>query len=173
MADCCQSKGFRHCGECPDIPCALLTQYAYDKEHGDNGARIEQCKKWAIGYGMYRSAMQVFVKESGNALAFYQEAFDAETLCVYANQDGTLMPAELDVYGQVVMISELPEETVATGNTMMFCLHFGEGREATVRMIYEALKGGAKFVSPLASCDYSSLQADIVDKFGVRWCIFV
>ena len=45
---CCQEKGFLHCGECPDIPCELLTQYSCDPEHGDtpHGARIEQCKRW-------------------------------------------------------------------------------------------------------------------------------
>ncbi len=46
VASCCGDKGFMHCGECPDIPCKLLTQYSFDKEHGDGGARIEQCKRW-------------------------------------------------------------------------------------------------------------------------------
>lgn len=48
VAMCCQEKGFLHCGECPDIPCELLTQYSCDPEHGDtpHGARIEQCKRW-------------------------------------------------------------------------------------------------------------------------------
>lgn len=49
VADCCQTKGFTHCGECPGIPCELLTRYSCDPEHGDTpvGARIERCKKWA------------------------------------------------------------------------------------------------------------------------------
>ncbi|MCL1866631.1 MAG: DUF3795 domain-containing protein [Oscillospiraceae bacterium] len=47
VAVCCQNKDFTHCGECPDIPCELLTQYSYDKEHGDGGKRIEQCKEWS------------------------------------------------------------------------------------------------------------------------------
>jgi len=48
VAKCCQDKGFEHCGECPDIPCRLLTEYSYDPENGDKpaGARIVQCKKW-------------------------------------------------------------------------------------------------------------------------------
>ncbi|MBO5253331.1 MAG: DUF3795 domain-containing protein [Clostridia bacterium] len=48
VAVCCQDKGITHCGECPEIPCALLTQYSCDPVHGDHpqGARIEQCKKW-------------------------------------------------------------------------------------------------------------------------------
>lgn len=43
---CCESKSFNHCGECPDFPCETLHAYAYEEEHGDNGLRIEQCKKW-------------------------------------------------------------------------------------------------------------------------------
>ena len=49
VAVCCQQKGLVHCGQCPDIPCALLRQYSIeDPEHGDTppGARIEQCKRW-------------------------------------------------------------------------------------------------------------------------------
>ena len=47
VKDCCESKKLEHCGECSDFPCELLNQFAYDKEQGDDGKRIEQCKKWA------------------------------------------------------------------------------------------------------------------------------
>ena len=44
---CCEEKGLEHCGSCNDFPCDLLNSFAYDKEQGDDGARIEQCRKWA------------------------------------------------------------------------------------------------------------------------------
>ena len=49
VAACCQEKGYVHCGQCAKFPCALLTQYSCDPEHGDTppGARIEQCRAWA------------------------------------------------------------------------------------------------------------------------------
>jgi len=47
VKDCCEGKGLEHCGFCTDFPCDLLNQFAFDKEHGDDGARIEQCRKWA------------------------------------------------------------------------------------------------------------------------------
>ena len=122
---------------------------------------------------MYRSAMQVFVKESGSALEFYKEAFDAKVLGVYPNADGTLMHSEIDVYGQIIMISELTEENAVTGNTMMFCLDFGEGKEAVVQKIYNVLKDNAKIDYPLGPCDWSPLMVSLIDKFGVNWCIFV
>ncbi|WP_411682290.1 DUF3795 domain-containing protein [Clostridium thailandense] len=45
---CCEDKELSHCGQCSSFPCDLLKQFAYDKEQGDNGKRIEQCKKWAF-----------------------------------------------------------------------------------------------------------------------------
>jgi len=50
VKDCCESKKHNHCGECEDFPCELLKSFAYDEEHGDNGAMIEQCKEWAKMY---------------------------------------------------------------------------------------------------------------------------
>lgn len=43
---CGEAKGHEHCGQCADFPCDLLHQFAYDKEQGDNGKRIEQCRRW-------------------------------------------------------------------------------------------------------------------------------
>lgn len=47
VKSCCQGRGKAHCGECPDLPCDLLRQFAYDKEQGDGGERIRQCQRWA------------------------------------------------------------------------------------------------------------------------------
>ncbi|MCR5684359.1 MAG: 4-alpha-glucanotransferase [Lachnospiraceae bacterium] len=43
---CCEEKKLEYCGDCDEFPCTLLEKYACDPEHGDNGKRIEQCKKW-------------------------------------------------------------------------------------------------------------------------------
>lgn len=122
---------------------------------------------------MNRSMMQVFVKCSDKALEFYQNVFEAKVLCTYPNSDGTLMHSELDIFGQIIAVSELIDENVIIGNTMMFCLHFGEDKEPIVQKIYDALKDEAIIISPLGPCSYSSMEADLIDKFGVRWCIFV
>lgn len=49
IALCCQEKGFKHCGQCPQMPCQKLREYSIeDKAHGDNppGARLEMLKRW-------------------------------------------------------------------------------------------------------------------------------
>ncbi len=49
VSSCCGAKGHEHCGQCESIPCDLLKQFAFDEEQGDNGQRIEQCRRWAEG----------------------------------------------------------------------------------------------------------------------------
>ena len=46
VKSCCETKGKNHCGGCKDFACKQLSDFAYDKEHGDDGKRIEQCKQW-------------------------------------------------------------------------------------------------------------------------------
>ena len=46
---CCEAKKLEHCGQCPVFPCELLVGFAYDKQQGDGGKRLEQCKNWAEG----------------------------------------------------------------------------------------------------------------------------
>ena len=74
---------------------------------------------------MYRSMMQVYVKESDKALDFYQKAFDAKVVADHRHENGTVAHAELDIYGQIFAICETREDDVDAGNSMQFCLHFG------------------------------------------------
>jgi PhnB protein len=123
---------------------------------------------------MYRTMMQIYVKGSDTAVELYKKAFDAELEVSYPNSDGTFMHAELNVYGQILAISEaLINEEIITGTTMQFCLHFGEGKEELVQKAYNTLKDDAKIIYPLSPCEYSTLMVDLIDKYGVRWCIFV
>lgn len=48
VKSCCENKGLEHCGKCSGFPCDLLNQFAYDKQQGDNGKRIEQCRAWSV-----------------------------------------------------------------------------------------------------------------------------
>lgn len=52
----------------------------------------------------------------------------------YPHSDGTYMHAELDVYGQILALSEAQkDEERISGTTMQFCLHFGEGNDELVQ----------------------------------------
>jgi len=91
---------------------------------------------------MKRSMMQVYIKNSGEAVSFYQNVFDAKVLIDARHENGTVAHAELDIFGQVFAICETLEPEIATGNAMQFCLHFGDGNEGLVREIIEKLSDG-------------------------------
>ena len=44
LAKCCIDMGLEHCGKCEQFPCEQLKAYSFDKEHGDNGRRIENLR---------------------------------------------------------------------------------------------------------------------------------
>lgn len=45
VAECAVSKGKQFCGDCENYPCEILKSYAFDPEHGDDGARLKNCEK--------------------------------------------------------------------------------------------------------------------------------
>jgi hypothetical protein len=49
IKNCCEGRSLVNCGKCSDFPCDLLNQFSYDKEQGDDGKRIAQCRKWMEG----------------------------------------------------------------------------------------------------------------------------
>lgn len=48
-AKCCTSKGYEHCGECPDLPCTELKLLFGDREHGNEGVRLRNLLNWKSG----------------------------------------------------------------------------------------------------------------------------
>ncbi len=124
---------------------------------------------------MLRAFMQIYVKNSAEAVEFYKKAFDATLGFNEKQPDGTYLHCELDINGYVIAIGEDQDgsNVRVTGNTMQFCLHFGEGKEDKVRKAYEVLKEDGKINFPLGQCMFSPSMTDIIDRYGVRWCIFV
>jgi PhnB protein len=114
--------------------------------------------------------MQIYVKGSIEAVKFYQEAFDAKLGYNVENSEGGYVPAELDLFGQILAISECEK---VTGDTMQFCLHFQEDEKDIVTKAYDVLKNDARKIDhPLGPCIFSPYMASLVDKFGVYWCMF-
>lgn len=124
---------------------------------------------------MKRIMMQMYVKGSSEAVALYLKAFDATLGFNVKSSDDTFYHSELDICGHTLAVAEANDsmDKRITGNTMQFCLHYGEGDEDKVKKAYEILKDGSEILFPLGPCDFSPLCADFIDKFGVRWCLFV
>ena len=124
---------------------------------------------------MYRSMFQTYVKGSAEAVRLYQEAFGAKLGYHVMGDGGVYYHAELDIEGQVLAVAEAAgsEGERVTGNTMQLCLHYGEGGEGRVKKAYEVLQRDGEVLYPLGPCEFSSCMCDLIDAFGVRWCLFV
>ncbi|HIU75723.1 MAG TPA: VOC family protein [Candidatus Pelethocola excrementipullorum] len=124
---------------------------------------------------MKRVMLQIYVNDAASAIKLYEKAFDAKLMEIHHTPEGKVYHSELDVDGQVLAVADRDSsdgESDITGNIMQFCLHFEKGNEAFVQRAYDALCENGTVRVPLGSCDYSSCMTDIVDCFGVRWCIF-
>ncbi len=53
VAKCAIEKELQHCGHCTELPCKKLQDAFNDPEHGDNGERLMNLKKWANGEETY------------------------------------------------------------------------------------------------------------------------
>ena len=122
---------------------------------------------------MERTLMQIYVKGSPEAVELYQKAFNTTLGYHVKQEDGTFYHSELNVYGQVISVAERTDnDDSVTGNTMQFCLQFSEEEEDLLKKAYDILSDNAKILFPLGPCDYTDHMADLIDKFGVRWCLF-
>lgn len=46
IKSCCEEKKLLHCGQCEVFPCRKLVKFAKDKDYGDGGLRLDQCREW-------------------------------------------------------------------------------------------------------------------------------
>ena len=123
------------------------------------------------------SMIQLYVKESGKALEFYKKAFDAKVKGEIGwgdtKEEGIIIHAELDVFGQTIAISDLMycfEDPIVFGNNYQICFR-GVERDR-IDKVYEVLKEGVASHNPPGNTGYSGYCLGITDKYGVHWCIF-
>lgn len=121
---------------------------------------------------MKRTLMQMYVRDSANAVSFYQQAFQAVIGNDWRNPDGSCAHVELDVDGQIIAISEAPADVIH-GNNMQFCLHFAPEEIARVRQAYNILREGATMICDIDEPSWSPCMFALIDRFGVHWCIFI
>ncbi|MDV0444763.1 hypothetical protein MmiAt1_03010 [Methanimicrococcus sp. At1] len=124
---------------------------------------------------MERVMLQVYVNGAADAIRLYEKAFGATLLEIHNTDDGKVFHSELDVDGYILSVADRDDSDGIndnTGNIMQFCLHYEKGKESFVAAAYEALCENGVIRVPLGPCVFSDCMADVVDRFGVRWCIF-
>lgn len=124
---------------------------------------------------MKRLLLQIYAENQAEAFDFYKNAFNAEPGFCDKAPDGTVIHAELNVCGQSIAVGKLcvaPDKATA-GNTMQFCLQFEAGEEPIIKRAYEAMKPEGQVLTELGPCFFSPYMTDIIDKYGVHWCLFI
>lgn len=124
---------------------------------------------------MKRVMLQTYVNNAAAAIELYQKAFDAKLLEIHHTPEGKVFHSELEIEGQVLAVADREDSDGTkdiTGNIMQFCLHYEAGQDAKVTQAYQALCEGGVVRVPLGPCVYSPCMTDLMDRFGVRWCIF-
>ena len=125
--------------------------------------------------------MWAYVDSLDEAAAFYQKAFGAKIKedGTWKNDDGTyeICAFELDG-GTSFSLAERKGESaiegkVNTGNIMQMCMLYKKENLSKLEKAYEVLKDGAKILTPLKAAQWTSHTCDLIDKYGLRWCLMV
>jgi len=118
-------------------------------------------------------APQLFIPAGVKDLSFYEKAFDAQELCRFTNEDGSIHVAELRIQDALFHIHE--EKRIAqqlspasaNGSTILIGI-FVQDVDACLE---KAMAAGAQLIHPAQSYDYGYRQAEIKDPFGHLWLI--
>jgi uncharacterized glyoxalase superfamily protein PhnB len=120
----------------------------------------------------------LYVKNSKAAAAFYCDAFDMTIGYNAEHDDGTFLHAELERGGCCIFaVSESADEAIrddlisASQPTTSLGVNLDSDEE--LARAFAILEKGGHVIRPIGSLPWSPCSADVVDKFGVCWYLFV
>ncbi|MCL2556164.1 MAG: VOC family protein [Firmicutes bacterium] len=126
--------------------------------------------------------LQTFTYVDGidEAVAFYLKVFDAMVKESYLNKDGTYNLCEIGLArGISFWVAERKgisaiEGDVNTGNIMQMCVRYDKTDIAKLEKAYQMLKENAlNLIHSLQAAPWTSHSCDLIDKYGLRWCLMV
>ncbi len=108
------------------------------------------------------------------ALHVYEKAFEAivQKIIEDPGQSGLIIHAEIIIHDQLLMLND-------TGGDLDGCKSGGYqlsvqfDNEASLQKAYSVLKEGAHILFPLQATDYSDHVVRLIDRFDVRWGLWV
>lgn len=75
--------------------------------------------------------------------------------------------AEMQIGNQRVMFSDITDFDIIQGNNFFVVLTFD--RKEDVERVYNLLLPESKVLIPIQRTTYSSCEANLIDKYGIRW----
>lgn len=120
----------------------------------------------------------LYVRNSVAAVDFYCRAFGMAVGYSQKNSEGTYLHAELEKAGRSIFaVSESGDWAIcdqmlsAVQPTMSLGINFPN--DAEMLHAYHSLVEGGHILRPLGSVPWSPLSADVVDRYGVCWYLYV
>ena len=120
----------------------------------------------------------LYLRNSSDAVNFYMTAFKMTLGYNVKNPDGSFLHAELLKDGNSIFaVSESPDEEILKlmlnthWPTMSYGINFDTDEE--LNLAYSMLCNGGHILRPLGPLPWTPCAADVVDKFGVYWYIYV
>jgi PhnB protein len=118
-------------------------------------------------------APQLSLKVVAPAVAFYKQAFGAEELRLFSNDDGSIHVAELTIGGALFHLhEEMPgsreRSPESLGGTTVLLGVFSPDPD---RLMATALAAGGRQLSPMQDYFYGYRQGVVADPFGYHWML--
>ena len=125
--------------------------------------------------------MFIYVENVDEAVEFYQKVFNAkiQETGTWKKEDGTyeICAFELEEGTSFSVAKREGEYAVEgeanTGNIMQMCMLYKKENASELEKAYETLKEDSKILIPLKAVEFTSHTCDLIDKYGVRWCLMV
>lgn len=123
--------------------------------------------------------MFTYVDDLQAAINFYQKVFDATVGENFKNADGLYELCEIRISrGTSFWLAERKGDSAIegdanTGNIMQMCLMYDKSDVAKLEKAYSIIKDGAKILWELQPVEWSSHTCDLIDKYGLRWCLMI
>ncbi|MCD1653753.1 VOC family protein [Treponema zuelzerae] len=120
----------------------------------------------------------LYVSNSAEAAAFYCDAFGMKIGYSVKNDDGSYLHAELEKNGTGgFAVSESGDadarEAMFSAKTPTMSLGVNLDNDEELRHAFAVLSESGHVIRPLGSLPWSPSSADLVDKYGVCWYIYV
>jgi len=115
----------------------------------------------------------LYLSDLKAAINFYKNAFGAVERWKIENEDGSIHVAELMIENVFI---RLHQEKPGDGNVgplsaKATTVVFGLLSSNPDRLAAQAVKAGAKLLSPIKDYEYGYRQGTVIDPFGHHWCL--
>ena len=120
----------------------------------------------------------LYLQNSLEAATFYCDAFNMTIGYHAKHENGTYLHAELEKDGiSIFAVSESGDEFIKTamlsGHQPTISLGVNLNNNEELSHAYETLAKDGHILRPLGALPWSPYSADVVDKYGVCWYIYV